>query len=80
MKKLSTLDWSALFVLAVGGINWGLVSLFDFNLVSALFGEMTVLARVVYGLVGISAIYLPFSLLASASEEVSYTRTRKANA
>lgn len=44
-------------LLIVGGLNWGLVGLFDFNLVSALFGEMSTLARIVYGLVGLSALY-----------------------
>ena len=40
----------------VGALNWGLVGLFDFNLVSFLFGDMTLLSRVIYSLVGISAI------------------------
>ena len=81
MKTLSTLDWTALALLAVGGINWGLISLFDFNLVAAIFGDATLLARVIYGIVGVTAIYLPLSLLASASEQVSYkTPTRKAHA
>ena len=81
MKTLSTLDWTALALLAVGGINWGLISLFDFNLVAALFGDMTIIARVIYGIVGVTAIYLPLSFLASASEQASYkTPTRKAHA
>lgn len=40
----------------IGALNWGLVGFFNFDLVAAIFGEMTVLARIVYGLVGISAI------------------------
>ena len=40
----------------IGALNWGLVGLFDFNLVSFLFGDMTLLARIIYRLVGISAI------------------------
>ena len=40
----------------IGALNWGLVGLFDFNLVSFLFGAMTLLSRVIYSLVGISAI------------------------
>ena len=46
-----------LLLLIVGGLNWGLVGLFDFNLVAALFGEMTALSRIVYALVGASALY-----------------------
>lgn len=58
MAKFNTMDWVALVLLIVGGLNWGLVGLFGFNLVSAIFGEMSVLARLVYIVVGLSAIYL----------------------
>ena len=40
----------------IGAINWGLIGLFDFNLVSFLFGEMTMLSRAVYSLVGIAGL------------------------
>ena len=40
----------------IGAINWGLVGLFNIDLVAMIFGDMTVLARIVYALVGISAI------------------------
>jgi len=43
-------------LLVIGGLNWGLVGLFDFDLVAHLFGPGTVAARVIYGLVGLSAI------------------------
>ena len=46
-----------LLLLIVGGLNWGLVGLFDFDLVAALFGEMSALSRVVYTLVGVAALY-----------------------
>ena len=49
------------FVLTIiGGLNWGLVGLFNIDLVAALFGPMTMLSRVVYGLVGLSAVWLLF--------------------
>ncbi len=41
-----------------GAIVWGLVGFFNYNLVSAIFGDMTVLSRIVYSLVGISGIFL----------------------
>lgn len=44
-------------LLIVGGLNWGLVGAFDFDLVAALFGEMSPLSRIVYVLVGLSALY-----------------------
>ena len=54
MKALHTL--TRILVL-VGVLNWGLVGFFDFDLVAALFGEMSALSRVVYSLVGLSAVY-----------------------
>jgi uncharacterized membrane protein YuzA (DUF378 family) len=57
MKKLGALDWIALILIIVGGLNWGLVGAFKFDLVAAIFGAMSLLARIVYILVGLSAIY-----------------------
>jgi uncharacterized membrane protein YuzA (DUF378 family) len=54
---MTTMNWIALVLLIIGGLNWMLVGLFEFDLVAALFGEMTVLARIVYILVGVAAIY-----------------------
>jgi uncharacterized membrane protein YuzA (DUF378 family) len=59
MKKI---DLLALALLVVGGLNWGLVALFEFDLVATLFGlefgETNPVTRIVYGLVGLSAVYL----------------------
>ncbi len=52
------LDRIALFLLIIGGINWGLIGIFQFDLVQWLFGgEAALLSRVVYVLVAISAIW-----------------------
>lgn len=48
----------ALLLVVIGGLNWGLVGLLGFDLVAALFGKMSILARIVYILVGVSAIYV----------------------
>jgi uncharacterized membrane protein YuzA (DUF378 family) len=56
-----------LVLLIVGGLNWGLVGLFDFDLVAALFGEMSPLSRIVYVLVGASALWQIGPLLKSIS-------------
>ena len=58
MRNLSTLDWVALVLLLVGGLNWGLVGFFGFNLVAAVLGDMTIASRLIYVLVGLSAIYV----------------------
>ena len=60
MKKLTILDWVALVLVIVGAINWGLVGLFDFDLVAAIFGKMSIIARIVYDLVGLAGLYLIF--------------------
>ncbi|RYY96327.1 MAG: DUF378 domain-containing protein [Comamonadaceae bacterium] len=51
------LDWLAIVLLIVGGLNWGLVGLFDVDLVAMLFGQGTTVARAVYILVGLAAIW-----------------------
>jgi uncharacterized membrane protein YuzA (DUF378 family) len=54
MKKL---DLIIVTLLIIGGLNWGLVGLFDFDLVAAIFGEMSALSRTIYILVGLAAVY-----------------------
>lgn len=56
--KLSIFDTVAMVLVIVGGINWGLVGLVDFNLVTTLFGVGSMVTKVVYILVGVSAVYL----------------------
>ncbi len=51
------LDVIAAVLLVVGGLNWGLVGLFGFDLVATLFGDMSVLSRIVYALVGVAAVF-----------------------
>jgi uncharacterized protein len=62
MQKMNTLDWIAIILVVIGGLNWGLVGLFDFNLVDAIFGMMSVISRIIYILVGISALYMIFTM------------------
>ena len=52
------IDWIALVLVIVGGLNWGLVGLFNFDVVATVFGSIFWLARAVYILVGISALYM----------------------
>lgn len=58
MHKLNTIEWIALILVIIGGINWGLWGLFEFNAVGAIFGELTTLARIVYIVVGLAALYI----------------------
>ena len=54
MRVVNTVTF---ILLIVGGLNWGLVGAFGFDLVAALFGEMSPLSRLVYVLVGVSALW-----------------------
>ena len=54
---MRTLDVIVAVLLVVGGLNWGLVGLFDFDLVATLFGSIPVVQKTVYVVVGLSAVY-----------------------
>lgn len=60
--KINGIDLGALVLTIVGGLNWGLVGAFDFNLVDTLFGEDSALSRIVYVLVGLAALYLVYTM------------------
>jgi uncharacterized membrane protein YuzA (DUF378 family) len=58
-RRLNAIDWIALTLLVIGGLNWLLVGLFRVDVVAALFGgQRAVVSRIVYVLVGISAVYV----------------------
>ncbi len=54
---MKVIDKIALILIVIGAINWGLIGIFNFNLVAAIFGDMTILSRIIYGLVGVSGIW-----------------------
>ena len=55
---MKSLDVLAAALLIIGGLNWGLVGLFQFDLVATIFGSQSaIFSRIVYMLVGISAVY-----------------------
>jgi uncharacterized membrane protein YuzA (DUF378 family) len=56
-SALNALDWIALVLLVIGGLNWGLIGAFGVDLVATLLGTGSLLARLVYLLVGLSALY-----------------------
>jgi uncharacterized membrane protein YuzA (DUF378 family) len=67
-----------LVLLIVGGLNWGLVGLFEFDLVAAIFGEMSALSRLVYVLVGLSAVVQIASVTRGADSGSSRATRRTA--
>ena len=54
---MKMLNGVALTLIAIGAINWGLIGLFNFNLVTYLFGDMAALSRIIFALVGIAGIW-----------------------
>ena len=54
---MKTIDNIALILIIIGAINWGLIGLFKFDLVASIFGEMSLLSRIVYTLVGVSGLW-----------------------
>ena len=55
--KSKSMNNFANILLMIGGLNWGLVGLFEINLVANILGEMSTITRVVYTLVGLSGLY-----------------------
>ena len=54
---MKALDYTILTLVIIGAINWGLIGIFNFNLVDTIFGAMSILSRIIYILVGISGLW-----------------------
>lgn len=54
---MKIIDKIALVLIIIGAINWGLIGFFKFDLVATIFGEMSVLSRIIYALVGVSGLW-----------------------
>jgi len=85
MKRLNAVDWVIMALLIIGGLNWGLVGFFEFDLVAEIFGGATETAsRVAYAAVGLSALYtlVRLPILATATQTIErvkdVTNIRKA--
>ena len=58
MIKKTFLDWITLVLVIIGGLNWGLIGLFNLNLVSLIYGSVSWLMNLIYIVVGLSALYM----------------------
>lgn len=65
---MGVLGWIAFILVIIGALNWGLVGFFDWNLVTAIFGDGT-LTRVIYALVGVAALYMLIGAIAKKPED-----------
>jgi uncharacterized membrane protein YuzA (DUF378 family) len=59
---MNILRYVAYTLTLIGALNWGLVGIFNFDLVATIFGEMTIMSRILYTLVGLSAIITALSI------------------
>jgi hypothetical protein len=57
-SRVTPLDWICLILVVIGALNWGLVGLFEFNLVAAIFGQLSAISRIIYVLVAVAGVYL----------------------
>jgi len=58
MRQLNPIDWLALILVIIGGLNWGIIGISGIDLVESFSGEMWYIPRAIYVLVGLSAVYL----------------------
>ncbi|MEG0641150.1 MAG: DUF378 domain-containing protein [Clostridium sp.] len=68
--RLTGLDWVGFILTIIGGLNWGLIGLFNFNLVTFIFGIDTIWTRIVYILVGLGALIVIYTASTISSREV----------
>ena len=66
---MSALDYIAMALLIIGGLNWAMVGLFEVDMVATLFGPDTALTRIVYVVVGLAALYSIYTTAKMASSK-----------
>lgn len=71
---MRTINIIAASLLVIGGLNWGLVGIFNFDLVASILGNMTGFSRVIYSVVGICALYLALAWTLMPSRGVVHTK------
>lgn len=54
---MKTIDYIVLILVIIGAINWGLIGFLDFDLVRVIFGDMTLVSRIIYAVIGICGLY-----------------------
>ena len=67
---MNTLYKICLALIIIGAINWGMIGVFDVNLVSLIFGEKSIITNIVYALVGLSGLFCIGLLLKPFDEEI----------
>ena len=71
--KMSGMDWAVWILLFIGGLNWGLVGAFNYNLVDSIFGVDSTIGMILYVLVGLAAIWSLFSMFMKGNKDMGST-------
>lgn len=74
MLRLNGLTITTLILLIIGAINWGLVGLFEFDLVAAVFGDMSTISRILYTIIGLAGIAMLVEFATSSEHRGRTTR------
>jgi uncharacterized membrane protein YuzA (DUF378 family) len=72
--EMNATDKTAYVLAVIGGLNWGLVGFFKYNLVDKIFGAGSSGARVVYAIVGLAALYMLYTMLMMMSKEMNKSK------
>ena len=73
MLKLDKLGWAALVVVIAGALNWGLVGMFGFDFLEALFGEASMISRILYMVTGLAGIYAILEVVTTCKRKMCET-------
>lgn len=65
--KMNVLDWTAMVITIIGGLNWGLVGLINYDIIETIFGIQTPVTRVIYVVVGLAALYTIYAVAKMAA-------------
>ena len=72
MTHFNVIDWIAMILVTIGALNWGLVGLFGFSVVTAIVGDIPLLENAIYAIVGVAGLWLVY-LMARATTTTSMT-------
>lgn len=67
--RMNFLDILAYLLVVVGGVNWGLIGFFDYNLVAEIFGFDSTFTNIIYAAVGVAALYMLYTFFKVNSRE-----------
>lgn len=74
MLRLNGLTVVTLILMIIGALNWGLVGLFEFDLVAAIFGPMSMISRILYTLIGLAGVAMLIEFATSTEHRARPTR------